>query len=248
MTPERYRLSFTTGGLFLREAPLVAERYLTLGDWSKTRRQVRSENLLQVRTASAATRLSQELIARLELLDTEELDALLAGRPLDRGYLLWAATCRRYAFIRDFAVEMERLRRQLIHALAGLRVDCLDGRGVQVLEIKLYDLCVGLLLENRLIDGRRALEILLSKIHPDDELLRAKLMTNLQTVAESLATKCDGRAWIIVTAQEEMSSVLGDLSKQQSNDFTNWRSRRPPPRAVWTTWSSACKAWLNMAP
>jgi hypothetical protein len=29
-----------------------------------------------------------------------------------------------------------------------------------------------------------------------------KLMTNLQTVAESLATKCQGRAWIIVTAQE----------------------------------------------
>jgi hypothetical protein len=33
-----------------------------------------------------------------------------------------------------------------------------------------------------------------------------KLMTNLQTVAESLATKCQGRAWIIVTAQEDMNS------------------------------------------
>ncbi len=43
------------------------------------------------------------------------------------------------------AVEMERLRRQLIHALAGLRVECLHGRGVKVLEINLYDLCVGLL-------------------------------------------------------------------------------------------------------
>ncbi len=52
-----------------------------------------------------------------------------------------------------------------------------------------------------------------------------KLMTNLQTVAESLATKCTGRAWIIVTAQEEMSSVLGDLSKQQSNDFTKIQAR-----------------------
>src|SRR5690625_5976265 len=30
-----------------------------------------------------------------------------------------------------------------------------------------------------------------------------KLMTNLQTIAESLATKCQGRAWIVVTAQEE---------------------------------------------
>ncbi|MET3124315.1 energy-coupling factor transporter ATP-binding protein EcfA2 [Oxalobacteraceae bacterium GrIS 2.11] len=52
-----------------------------------------------------------------------------------------------------------------------------------------------------------------------------KLMTNLQTVAESLATKCQGRAWIIVTAQEDMNSVLGDLSKQQSNDFTRIQAR-----------------------
>lgn len=52
-----------------------------------------------------------------------------------------------------------------------------------------------------------------------------KLMTNLQTVAESLATKCQGRAWIIVTAQEDMDSVMGDMSKQQSNDFTKIQAR-----------------------
>jgi hypothetical protein len=52
-----------------------------------------------------------------------------------------------------------------------------------------------------------------------------KLMTNLQTVAESLATKCQGRAWIIVTAQEDMNSVLGDMSRQQSNDFTKIQAR-----------------------
>lgn len=52
-----------------------------------------------------------------------------------------------------------------------------------------------------------------------------KLMTNLQTVAESLATKCQGRAWIIVTAQEDMNSVLGDMSKQQSNDFSKIQAR-----------------------
>ena len=52
-----------------------------------------------------------------------------------------------------------------------------------------------------------------------------KLMTNLQTVAESLATKCNGKAWIIVTAQEDMSSVVGETSKQQSNDFTKIQAR-----------------------
>jgi hypothetical protein len=52
-----------------------------------------------------------------------------------------------------------------------------------------------------------------------------KLMTNLQTVAESLATKCNGQAWVFVTAQEDMSSVVGDTGKQQSNDFTKIQAR-----------------------
>ncbi|MFL0648693.1 BREX system P-loop protein BrxC [Cylindrospermopsis raciborskii UAM/DH-BiRr] len=52
-----------------------------------------------------------------------------------------------------------------------------------------------------------------------------KLMTNLQTVAESLATKCRGRAWIMVTAQEDMDSVLGEDSRQQTNDFSKIQAR-----------------------
>lgn len=52
-----------------------------------------------------------------------------------------------------------------------------------------------------------------------------KLMTNLQTIAESLATKCRGRAWVIVTAQEDMNSVVGEMSKQQGNDFSKIQAR-----------------------
>ena len=52
-----------------------------------------------------------------------------------------------------------------------------------------------------------------------------KLMTNLQTIAESLATKSRGRAWIIVTAQEDMNTVVGEMNKQQSNDFSKIQAR-----------------------
>jgi len=52
-----------------------------------------------------------------------------------------------------------------------------------------------------------------------------KLMTNLQTVAESLATKCRGRAWIIVTAQEDMNAVVGEAGMQQGNDFSKIQAR-----------------------
>ncbi|WP_293885520.1 BREX system P-loop protein BrxC, partial [Thiolapillus sp.] len=52
-----------------------------------------------------------------------------------------------------------------------------------------------------------------------------KLMTNLQTVAESLATKCKDRSWVIVTAQEDMSSVIGETGHQQGNDFSKIQAR-----------------------
>lgn len=43
------------------------------------------------------------------------------------------------------ALDMERLRRQLINTLESTPVDCLGGRGVKVLDINLYDLCIELL-------------------------------------------------------------------------------------------------------
>lgn len=52
-----------------------------------------------------------------------------------------------------------------------------------------------------------------------------KLMTNLQTVAESLATKCRGRAWIIVTAQADMDAVVGEMTNRESNDFSKIQAR-----------------------
>lgn len=52
-----------------------------------------------------------------------------------------------------------------------------------------------------------------------------KLMTNLQTVAESLNTKCGGRAWIVVTAQQELKAVIGEVTKSQANDFSKIQAR-----------------------
>lgn len=43
------------------------------------------------------------------------------------------------------ALEMQRLQRQLSNTLEGLSIACLGGRGVKVLEINLYDLCIELL-------------------------------------------------------------------------------------------------------
>ena len=53
----------------------------------------------------------------------------------------------------------------------------------------------------------------------------SQLMLNLQTIAESLATKCKGRAWIFVTSQEDMEKIGGDRTKSQANDFSKIQAR-----------------------
>jgi hypothetical protein len=50
-------------------------------------------------------------------------------------------------------------------------------------------------------------------------------MLNLQTVAETLATKCNGRAWVIVTSQGDLRSVLGQLKKNEGDQFSKIEGR-----------------------
>lgn len=53
----------------------------------------------------------------------------------------------------------------------------------------------------------------------------SQLMLNLQTVAESLATKCEGRAWVLVTSQGDLKRVLGELDGTVTQDFTKIQGR-----------------------
>lgn len=110
----RYQLSFTTGGLFDQHAPVVAACFLKNRDWTQTRHQVRADNLLQVRTDSAALRMSREIITRLQQLDDQQLEFLVDANAQDSSSLLWVAACRRFALIRDFALEVLRERALLL--------------------------------------------------------------------------------------------------------------------------------------
>ena len=50
-------------------------------------------------------------------------------------------------------------------------------------------------------------------------------MLSLQTIAEGLTDKTDGRSFMVVTSQMDMESTLGDLNAQQSNDFSRIQGR-----------------------
>ena len=114
---ERYRLSFTVGGLLASQGRALAEMYLNHlnhaggGDAecsSQTevgksiaaiRQQAIEENVLAIRTDSANRRVVAETTRRLSALTVEEL-AYLAGpdsSTSDREALMWIAMCRYYA-------------------------------------------------------------------------------------------------------------------------------------------------------
>ena len=52
-----------------------------------------------------------------------------------------------------------------------------------------------------------------------------KLMLNLQTIAESLDTKCKGNSWVFVTSQEDLESLVGDDRQIQKDDFSKIQGR-----------------------
>jgi hypothetical protein len=53
------------------------------------------------------------------------------------------------------------------------------------------------------------------------------LMLNLQTIVEELGKICEGRAWVVVTSQEDMDAVLGNVVGAKSNDFSKIQGRFP---------------------
>lgn len=120
----KYRMSFTTGGLFHRESLQLAMLFLEVRDWKVLRDRVLTQNLLQSRTLSTAKRIYQEIAARLQTLDLNELDLLVHGTLQEQCCLLWISICRRYAFIADFAVEV--LRERYISLKSDLQCEDFD--------------------------------------------------------------------------------------------------------------------------
>jgi Putative inner membrane protein (DUF1819) len=121
----RYALSFTTGALLMREAAIAAPLYLRERDWSRVRAAIEHENLLQTRTVASGQRLTREVAQRLEVLSDSELELLIEATATERGHLLWAAACRRYDLIGEFAEEV--LRERFLLLTSTLSHEDFDG-------------------------------------------------------------------------------------------------------------------------
>lgn len=107
---DRYGLSFTSGALLATEAATVAPIYLRSRDWKNTRALAQTENLLGARAARSNTRTLGALVPRLQHLSDDEIEIVADGTSTERGHLMWAAACRKYALIGEFAEEVLRER------------------------------------------------------------------------------------------------------------------------------------------
>ncbi len=107
---ERYKLSFTTGGLLLPEARITGELQIQTHNWEETRARLRQDNLFGLQTQASLTRISREVVDRLSSLGSVELELLVDGSDAERRLLLWAAATRQYRLIHEFASEVLRER------------------------------------------------------------------------------------------------------------------------------------------
>jgi hypothetical protein len=51
------------------------------------------------------------------------------------------------------------------------------------------------------------------------------LMLSLQTIVENLGTACGGRAWVVVTSQEDIDAIIGEVRASKANDFSKIQGR-----------------------
>ena len=106
----RYALSFTTGGLLERQAAVLAPMYVEHRDWEKVRDVAVEQNALQGRTRSTRVRLVRETVKRMSTLADREVEIVADVTATERGHLMWAAACRRYVLVGEFAEEVLRER------------------------------------------------------------------------------------------------------------------------------------------
>lgn len=54
----------------------------------------------------------------------------------------------------------------------------------------------------------------------------SKLMLNLQTLTEDLGSRCKGKVWVVVTAQQDIDSITDEMKNQnRRNDFSRIQAR-----------------------
>ena len=103
-----YNLGFTAASLRPELARIVAECYLTVGNWDLAKDRILSSNKLQSRSAGSLVRMERELRQRIRRLTPTQIEILARATSEDRAAMAWLATQKHCSFIFEFAAEVLR--------------------------------------------------------------------------------------------------------------------------------------------
>ncbi|MEN8723147.1 MAG: DUF1819 family protein [Alphaproteobacteria bacterium] len=122
-----YKMSFSTGGLFINESIELARLYQQLPekDWKQALSVGLEVGLTSLPKSKSNHRTLGEIKNRLICLTDAEIDYLCdeADRQ-DQANILWLAACRAYRLVREFAVEV--IREQYLSYQLDLTLESFD--------------------------------------------------------------------------------------------------------------------------
>jgi hypothetical protein len=104
----RYNLGFTAASLRPELARIVAECYLTVGNWDLAKDTILSSNKLQSRSPSSLVRMERELRQRIRTLTPIQIELLAHATSDDRAAMAWLAAQKHCSFVFEFAAEVLR--------------------------------------------------------------------------------------------------------------------------------------------
>lgn len=111
-----YKMSFSTGGLFLNETLAVARMHVAGEPWSATIERALTEGATSLPKAASQRRTLREIANRVSMLSDVQRDYFVTEADRDDQLaLLWMATCRAYRFVNEFAIEVVRERYLSFH-------------------------------------------------------------------------------------------------------------------------------------
>ena len=121
---QKYKMSFSTGGLLVNESVEVAKLHEPGENWTETLERALSARTMSLPKHASNRRRLREIANRLETLSEDELDFLIYSDRQDQVAILWVAVCRAYRFIREFQSEV--IRERFLSGKADLPLETFD--------------------------------------------------------------------------------------------------------------------------
>ena len=121
---QKYKMSFSTGGLLANESVEVAKLHEPGENWTETLERALSDRTMSLPKHVSNRRSLREITNRLRMLSGDDLDFLIYSDRQDQVAILWVAVCRAYRFIREFQSEV--IRERFLSGKADLPLETFD--------------------------------------------------------------------------------------------------------------------------